>query len=159
MRYVGVSPQDLAKGWLLTLLTMSAPPFPVVNAKPTGFSVLGNFKLGDWFRLVAGTAAGGAWGFLVGARPCSHRAPVSALGARCLRGRCARAPHPRPSALTAGGRACRHTAGKPIRRQGSIYMAALGGFLCFTASFQSSYHRLTGQRPNPGECARYGVTE
>ena len=47
--------------------------------------------------------------------------------------------------------------GKPIRRQGSMYMAGLTAFACFMASFQGSYRRLTGQRPNPSECARAGI--
>ena len=47
--------------------------------------------------------------------------------------------------------------GKPIRRQGSKYMAGLAAFACFMASFQGSYRRLTGQRPNPNECARAGI--
>jgi len=48
-------------------------------------------------------------------------------------------------------------AGKPIRRHGSINMAMSAALLCFGASFQSSWHRLTGQRPNPLECARAGI--
>jgi len=47
--------------------------------------------------------------------------------------------------------------GKPIRRQGSMFMAATTAFLCFTQSFRSSYHRLTGQRPNEAECASAGI--
>ena len=35
---------------------------------------------------------------------------------------------------------------------GSKYMGGLTAFLCFTASFRSSYQRLTGQRPNEYEC-------
>ena len=44
----------------------SAPPFPVVNPKPTGTAVLWNFGIGDWGRLLFGTAAGGVWGFAAG---------------------------------------------------------------------------------------------
>ena len=117
-------------------MASSAPPFPVINAKPTGLAVLGNFYLSDYFRLIMGTAIGGAWGFMAGAQsqlPSSgHTFALKAI--RSL--------------------AC---AGKPVRRQGSLYVAAIGGFCCFLASFQSSYFRLTGNRPNPDECASAGI--
>ena len=47
--------------------------------------------------------------------------------------------------------------GKPIRRQGSFYLAATASVLFFVNTYQHSAHRLTGQRPNPSECARAGV--
>ena len=48
-------------------------------------------------------------------------------------------------------------AGKPIRRYGFYYMAAISGVAFFARGFQQSYFRLKGTRPNPDECARAGI--
>ena len=42
------------------------PPYPVVNAQPTIMKVIANFQLGDYGRLIFGSALGAAWGFAAG---------------------------------------------------------------------------------------------
>ncbi|KOO24023.1 hypothetical protein Ctob_001588, partial [Chrysochromulina tobinii] len=48
-------------------------------------------------------------------------------------------------------------AGKPLRRHGSINLAMTACSVAFAYSFQASWHRLTGQRPNESECYYAGV--
>ena len=48
-------------------------------------------------------------------------------------------------------------AGKPLRRQSFFYIGSITAVVVATYSFRASWLRLTGQRPNPSECARAGV--
>ena len=110
-------------------------PYPVINAQPTALAVMRNFYVSDYFRLIWGTALGCAAGFAGGAQPVQR-----ARDARLL-----------PE------RSCSVPAGKPIRRQGFFWMGGIVFTCCFVGSFQQSYFRLTGMRPNEDECERAGV--
>lgn len=146
-------------------------PYPVINQQPTMGAVIRNFTAGDYGQFLTGTLIGGVFGFAAGGRvrasgapaQCSDaRAARAATDARCeiptaarRRASCTRSlfcacPTPPPPSLLP-------VAGKPVRRQGSLFLASTAALLCFTQSFRSSYHRLTGQRPNEVECARAGV--
>ena len=48
-------------------------------------------------------------------------------------------------------------AGKPLRRQGFFYLGGITATVCGAYGFRRSYLKLTGQRANESECARYGV--
>ena len=63
---------------------------------------------------------------------------------------------PPSSRSTPAARSLR-AAGKPLRRHGSINLAMTACSVAFAYSFQASWHRLTGQRPNESECYYAGV--
>ena len=47
--------------------------------------------------------------------------------------------------------------GKPVRRAACFYTGAMACGLLFFASSRSSWHRLTGQRPNEADCKAWGI--
>ena len=137
------------------------PPYPVINAQPTFFAVIKNMGIGDYARFFFGGALGAAWGFAAGTcaflpfLPLSSNPPPFPLWQwkktettfLTTRNAHADSRFHAPSAF----------AGKPVRRAGFWYMGATTASLCALASLRSSYHRLTGQRPNREECYIKGI--
>ena len=138
--------------------TGSAPaPFPVINRKPTLGATLRNFTFGDLCSMFGCTVAGGVWGFAAGAH--AHALRSSAPCTTWLVAFALNLPAslvPPSSRSTPAARSLR-AAGKPLRRHGSINLAMTACSVAFAYSFQASWHRLTGQRPNESECYYAGV--
>ena len=142
---------------LRALGTGSAPaPFPVINRKPTLGATLRNFTFGDLCSMFGCTVAGGVWGFAAGAlMPPRSSAPCTTwLVAFALNLPASLVP---PSSRSTPAARSLRAAGKPLRRHGSINLAMTACSVAFAYSFQASWHRLTGQRPNESECYYAGV--
>ena len=129
---------------------VSDAPYPVINAQPTFFATFRNLTLGDYFLFLSMTTLGAGYGFAAGAR--------ALLRLRTSTPGCLLHSHffPRSSSdlFFSAFYSC---AGKPLRRQSFFYIGSITAVVVATYSFRASWLRLTGQRPNPSECARAGV--
>ena len=159
---------------------VNEPHYPVINASPTWGAIIRNWSLGDYAQLITYTVAGGIVGFAGGALLVSKLTLVATgeggeqqqlssssssirlvvhcsedADAPCTEECCPRVRNDlhAPESL----RPCCCATGKPVRRQGSIYLAGIGAFLSITASCRGSFYRLRGIWENQGECAARGI--